>query len=744
MTQFSNAPILSGKRPDGAFLSGTQLENAITTDSLQVFNVPSVGAINQSNGLSELRQAFGLLGNVVQGAGQITAEARAKQEVFDRGEAASRSSLDNIDVARSFDENPDSIPDGVKASEYATSLVEAQINTQYANKSEAWKNTYRENSAPKLANLVRSHLDQRQNVKTAEALTGFSELAYNGNIDEALKGARALPGITDQQVYAGVILPGLKTASATGNQEAFDRLAKALPEGQFKQTVDLERTQLQGAMLRRDAQQQQNAMAMFEEIANSQPPEIAADALRQMRESGTLSASNAAEAQAFLDKQQQATINAAGNAFVGSVVNAVRDGTASVQEGENQITQHEATFGGVQWGNKARETYRAALREQTRVQEQQDELSAKNSVIRMAAESSMSGTPLNLVRDVKMQLPSGKEITITESEIKDQTATVMLTQLSRGLQPQAALAAGVDWSASNGIYPREYRTLIDTAPGLATVVENGDKAPPALVSAIALYQQAKNAGGNWYQGLGNERSRSFMEAVLANTKDGGMTLDQAVRMANRAETLTAEQKSVINTVVSDSAKKVVPQVLPSDIQGAANFTSVYADIVNRANAVARGTNSPDTALKSAASDYAKSYVLLGNYASPTNQADMTPNLRAGLSELAPALTARFAKEAGRQVNGLSLVWDGSSELWRVNDELGRPLSGKFSAFRTADLAAILHSADSEKYGAEVSAIGKKINARIENQRSSHEAGMKKAQQIIDSGALDRSVNKGAY
>ncbi len=732
MTQFSNAPILSGKRPDGAFLSGTQLENAITTDSLQVFNVPSVGAINQGNGLSELRQAFGLLGNVVQGAGQITAEARAKQEVFDRGEAASRSSLDNIDVARSFDENPDSIPDGVKASEYATSLVEAQINTQYADKSEAWKNAYRENSAPKLANLVRSHLDQRQNVKTAEALTGFSELAYNGNIDEALKGARALPGITEQQVYAGVILPGLKTASATGNQEAFDRLAAALPEGQFKQTVDLERAQLQGAMMQKNARDQQQAMAFFEEIANTQSPEVAADALRRMRDSGELTATNAAKAQELLDDRQKASAQQAVAAATNSLVSAVRSNAITAKQGLSAIDQWEATVG-VKAANGMREAFNSALANKLHEEDKQAVELAKSSLLTEQRAAFANGSPVATLPDLE-RVVNGKTVKVSG----DDAAKIIMSEEFQKIDqssrtPAEAASRKVQLSAEKGYEPEEWKGLLSLPYVGAGSVEKMDAVPPAWEEALTLYTIMRRTEPGLATKMVGDQERAFYDAVLSNmqsTTTGGrpnvlaaFKQAQAARMRPPEEVASMVRNIPDKNVESAALSVVNNSTWFSFIRGESkssaarnigNLNELQTAIKSEAvRLVKAGEPSPDAAVEKAKQTVMASGSVINGFWTLTNVDGLPKFVQESLPQLGQKIIDDY-KATTKEDGKYGLAYDRRYGSWRVVDFLGMPVDGPKdkTTFRNGDLVRMWQAdRNAEAEARRIAAVEK--NARVQ-------------------------------
>ena len=677
MTQFSNAPILSGKRPDGAFLSGTQLENAITTDSLQVFNVPSVGAINQGNGLSELRQAFGLLGNVVQGAGQITAEARAKQEVFDRGEAASRSSLDNIDVARSFDENPDSIPDGVKASEYATSLVEAQINTQYANKSEAWKNTYRENSAPKLANLVRSHLDQRQNVKTAEALTGFSELAYNGKVDEALAGARALPGITEQQVYAGVILPGLKTAASVGTPEAaatFERLAKALPEGQFATDVDPLRVRLEAANLARKADEYEQANnVILGMLDDGTPIETIKATVNALNDSKQLAPGKADHWRNVIDNKIEANRRDAAMAKGAAIVAAAKSGGSYLDNLTALATSdpdvYDRILPHVQRAERAYVTGQYVESVQSRVQ---------------------AGVPLASVMDADIPLPSGGTVKVSGKDAQEAVMNAELSRIYSTGDPATQLPRAIEWSAVNEQYPPKMKTDLMVGMQQANQLMTGGQPTSATMKGLETWQTIQQHAPLWGQRLVDANTRRFYDAALANMRSSNNDPAVAIRMAVEAasapgDVMAYRRKQVYDKMVDKAGRNQLGLDLSSR-----NSHGVLEQVRAIAEAKADYGMPIDSALTEAVAEVKASTMQINGAYVNTNVRGMTPDLKQNLPQLSMSIIREYVGQSGDNTDDYTFEPNPVSNRWEVRKR-GQPAPDPMGKFTYTPEALIVRN-----------------------------------------------------
>lgn len=709
MTQFSNTPLLSGSRPQGGFLSGQQLQNAIQTDSLQVFNVPAVGAINHGNNLAELRQAFGLVGQVAQGAGQVAAQDRAKQEAFDEGEAAKVASLDTVDVAQGIDENRVFVPDGVKASAHAADLVEARIATEYANKSEAWKKQYRA-SIPRVAGMLEQDKSRRTAVKNAEALSGFSELAYQGDVDKALAGAREL-GLTEQQVYAGVILPGLKTASATGNQEAFDRLAAALPEGQFKQTVDLERAQLQGAMMQKNARDQQQAMAFFEEIANTQSPEVAADALRRMRDSGELTATNAAKAQELLDDRQKASAQQAVAAATNSLVSAVRSNAITAKQGLSAIDQWEATVG-VKAANGMREAFNSALANKLHEEDKQAVELAKSSLLTEQRAAFANGSPVATLPDLE-RVVNGKTVKVSG----DDAAKIIMSEEFQKIDqssrtPAEAASRKVQLSAEKGYEPEEWRGLLSLPYVGAGSVEKMDAVPPAWEEALTLYTIMRRTEPGLATKMVGDQERAFYDAVLSNmqsTTTGGrpnvlaaFKQAQAARMRPPEEVASMVRNIPDNNVESAALSVVNNSTWFSFIRGESkssaarnigNLNELQTAIKSEAvRLVKAGEPSPDAAVEKAKQTVMASGAVINGFWTLTNVDGLPKFVQESLPQLGQKIIDDY-KATTKDDGKYGLAYDRRYGSWRVVDFLGMPVDGPKdkTTFRNGDLVRMWQS-----------------------------------------------------
>ena len=672
MTQFSPAPLLRGARPGGAFLNGQQLQNAIQTDSLQVFNVPAVGAIDQGNDLAELRQAFGLVGQVVQAAGQVSAEERSRQEVSDKGEAFNRSSLDNIDVARSFDEDPNVIPDGVKPSEYASSLVEAQIETQYASKSEAWKQAYRKNATDKIADMARVKLGQRQNVKNAEAMNGFGEMAYNGDVDEALAGARALPGITEQQVYAGVILPGLKTAAATGNEEAFSRLKSSLPEGTFAMDVEQASTTLAAAKRQRQnmayAQGEDFLQAMEDQGVSSDVIQLQIDTLNK---TGQLAPGKKAEwtrrlADIDAKRQYQADVTLAD-----SIVKSAEAQAPYSDDLDKLRVRNPEVAARVDRAIKPIE-----VREKT------------NGYYTSVQNLTQRGVPLGTVQDTTITLNDGSQIEVPREKAIEAVTALELNRIYNdpSIPPAEKRGYAMRWAQDNGVYPKEFGTAIDAAAMRAASMAEGGTPDREVLDGFSTYRDARRYAPVWANGLGNDKSRRFFEAADTLMPVAGNDTARALQMATEAATRPESVRASDRGLVRDYMSK--PGRIP-DAPKAENSAQYENAVRAIAEDLAELGVPAETAVKRAAETMSSQVVAINGYLTSTIADGMTDDLRLALPVIGEDIIAEYAKEQSKSPADYTLMLNPTTGVWQVRDKvLTMPVSDPDRRFTmtTAELA----------------------------------------------------------
>jgi hypothetical protein len=650
MTQFSPAPLLRGARPGGAFLNGQQLQNAIQTDSLQVFNVPAVGAIDQGNDLAELRQAFGLVGQVTQAAGQVSAEERSRQEVSDKGEAFNRSSLDNIDVARSFDEDPNVIPDGVKPSEYASSLVEAQIETQYASKSEAWKQAYRKNATDKIADMARVKLGQRQNVKNAEAMNGFGEMAYNGDVDEALAGARALPGITEQQVYAGVILPGLKTAAATGNEKVFARLASALPEGTFATDVDPLRARLEAAKLSRQSDQYEQANAMIlGMLDNGMPLDAVRSAVDALNENQQLAPGRADQWRDIIDNRADAVRKDAAMQQGASIIAAAQSGTpytdslASLATSDPDV--YDRILPHVQRAEKEYVTRGYIEGVQSRVQ---------------------AGVPLASIVDEELELPSGGTVKVSGEETQKRVMEAELSRIDATSDMMTRLPRVIDWSRENGVYPPEFDRELKIGVSQAGRVATGGQPSPATMNALNTWKEIRERDPNWARGVTDPKTRRFLDAALDNMKVAGGDPAVAIRLAVEGASVSEDVQAFRRKQVFD---KVVERAGRNTL-GLDTSSRNSHQVLERLRAIAEAKADfgmpADLAVSEAAEEIKASTKLINGAYVNMDAKGLTPPLRDNFEQLSMSIINEYVGESGADTDDFAFeLVPGRDDLWSV-------------------------------------------------------------------------------
>lgn len=674
MTQFSNTPLLAGSRPNAGFLSGQQLQNAIQTDSLQVFNVPAVGAINQGNNLAAIREAFGLVGQTVQAAGQITAQERVKQEAFDEGDAARLASLDTVDVAQGIDEGNVFVPDGVKASDHATQLVEARIATEYANKSDAWKRQYRA-SIPRVASMLEQDSAKRNAVKTAEAMNGFSELAYQGKIDQALAGARALPGITEQQVYAGVILPGLKTAAATGNQEAFDRLAAKLPEGMFNTDVDPLRQRLEASILARQSDEYAKAEDVIQGMLDDNTPLATVRAtIDGLNEAKQLAPGKADHWRTIIDNRAEALRNEAALQRGAAIVNAAKTGTPYLSALESLATSDPAVYDRIL----------------PHVQRAEREYVTKG-YIEGVQSLVQAGVPLATITDETIDLPSGGTVKINGKETQDKVMSLELNRIFSTGDPATRLVRMIDWSRDNGVYPPEIDTGLKIGVSQAGQLGTGGQPSRSTLEAVNTWKAIKEHDPNWGRLATDPKTSRFLDAALNNMQMAGNDPAVAIRMAVEATSVPEDVQAFRRKQIFDKmVEREDRRTLGLD-PTARNYRNVLEQMRAIAEAKADHGMNPDLALTEAAKEVSESTKKINGAYINLNVRGMTTELRDNFEPLSLSIIKEYIGESGQESDDFTFEpVAGREGLWSVRKR-GIPApdpQGRFT-FTTAALDARL-------------------------------------------------------
>jgi len=716
MSQISGTPFLQGRRPGGEFLSGTQLADAVQSQPLQVFDVPVTGAIQQSNLPNDMLQAFGLVGQVAASAGNVAARDRAEAERLSekenhaqRGLGDKAFSLDGVDIADSIENGDIQLPRGQKPSEFATQFIDNWIETRYADRPEAWKEAYRAN-APRIAAALQDKRQRDLKRDTATAVEGYRDAAFRAKtpdeVAQAIGGAKAL-GLNGREAVASVVIPSLSAAAKLGDTDTFDRLASQIPEGEFTQTVKLERVRLQSTRLGIEADSQTNALAMFEEIAASQPPEAAQEALRQMVDGGALSAVNAAKAQNYLDDRQKEYTAAATSAVLNSLTSGVRSGAIPLNEAMRRVDDIESTVG-VRAANSMREAMRSALSDQIEAQQQQAENAARTEMLSEYRAQFQSGAAVATFQDSERQV--GKKTVKVSAD--DAAKIIMREEFDKidkmSTSPAKAKYQKVQLIANRGYVPAEVKASLSVPFVAAGSIEKMQELPPAWSDALETYAIMRRTQPHLTATVTSDAERAFYDTVLANmpstTTDAKVNALQAFKQAYaqrfRAPEEVAElvrnlpdkdiEKAAISVVNKDTwFASLRGEGVSSAPKNVGNLSELQTAIKSEAVRLIRaGQSSPSLAIQSATDTVSSSGSIINGFWTLTN-VDMPDAVRKDLPVIGQQLIDDY-KKATKTTDKIGLSYNRSTGDWMLVDFLGNPVDdsvGK-TKFRTPELIGI--------------------------------------------------------
>ena len=686
---------------------------SVSPVALNAPGLPFSPVVYQDPEFVALLTSFGLAGQAASTLGEQHARDRnfrdqqnAKSDEIDRAVWSRAAGEDLATIRLGIDNGTVKLPAGAEPGKFADELVQAHLE-RLGPVSEAGRDAYMR-SAPHVAEA----LARQSAIDTAKDRNNFADAlsnqAYLGDDPAGAVKSAIGAGFDETAAYAKVVMPALKTAAQLGDAAKFDRLAASLPAGQFDQDVLIARRHMNAVVAEQAGRQQDAIRAGFQALENDNAPTAQ---MRQELEQikPRLTPANYDQINRQIESIEKARSLESKAIGLDAAYGVVRRG-GSLEDGDKII---QAMGLGEKETAEAQDRLRGAFTERTRMEQAQAESSAKQAVYIEALMGAQSGVPLSTVQD-RTIVVGGKTIHVTQTDQIENTTAIALSQIAKSKQPDQARAAMVEWSASQGVYPKQFNSLIETAPSLAAQVLDGKPVPPALMESIALWETAKQRGGPWADKLGDDKSRAFLDAAVINLRDAALTPAQAIGMAAKATNATKEDHEAVSRRLTPTILDKTRKSLPSEIQGALNSDSAMADITQRARAMMLGTNASASALGTAANDYKASAILLGRFVSPTNQVGMTPGLREKLPDISTELSKAYAKRTGTNAADKSLVWNSVRGTWQINDWMGHALVGPGAEFTTEQLGMIASAKDEEAAGTELADIVKAVNKRQAN------------------------------
>jgi hypothetical protein len=503
-------------------------------------------------------------------------------------------------------------------------------------------------------------------------MNGFGEMAYNGDVDEALAGARALPGITEQQVYAGVILPGLKTAAATGNEEAFNRLKSSLPEGQFAMDVEQASTTLAAAKRQRQnmayAQGEDFLQAMEDQGVSSDVIQLQIDTLNK---TGQLAPGKKAEwtrrlADIDAKRQYQADVTLAD-----SIVKSAETQAPYSDDLDKLRVRNPEVAARVDRAIKPIE-----VREKT------------NGYYSSVQNLTQRGVPLGTVQDTIITLNDGSQIEVPREKAIEAVTALELNRIYNdpSIPPAEKRGYAMRWAQDNGVYPKEFGTAIDAAAMRAASMAEGGTPDREVIDGFSTYRDARRYAPVWANGLGNDKSRRFFEAADTLMPVAGNDPARALQMATEAATRPESVRARDRGLVRDYMSK--PGRIP-DAPKAENSAQYENAVRAIAEDLAELGVPAETAVKRAAETMSSQVVAINGYLTSTIADGMTDDLRLALPVIGEDIIAEYAKEQSKSAADYTLMLNPTTGVWQVRDKvLTMPVSDPDRRFTmtTAELA----------------------------------------------------------
>lgn len=685
----------------------------VTSQQLNVVGVPVDTSI--SSQLAEFDHILGIAGQTAAQAGSLHMQevnyAERQNEKSDAlysglGVRARQSLL--ADTADQIAQGKIVVPEGQSLTDFATQYVQAYADSAYGNTNPAFKQEILD-AAPHLSEqLLRAREHNVEQAKRdgvpilADSLYGAPDAGEM--VKRLASGSDALK-LTPQQ-RDSVVLKAMEGAAASGNTDKLDALKAAFPNNPFKSEIDTLTLQAANSAAIRQNKEwaANNDILQKMDDAGDSPSVILAMADDMAKNDQIAPGQKATWTQHLAAREsQQRTASVAG--MIDQIANARLNGATG-----EQLAPLVSKLQSIDPSSALTAKNAIDEADQKRLRLQSDAFQ-KQAEAEIYTKWVNSPLPFANIEDETIQLPDGKTHTVSRDKIIENVTTAKLAQLAQGKTPEQAIVAQVDWAASKGTYPKQMARIVEASPAMAAQVSEGKPVPKSLLDSVRGWEIAKQRAPGWAAGLGDERGRAFLDAAAINLRDQTMSPAMAIQMASKVATSTSEEREAATRAIDPAMVKKAVQALPANVKAASNYPMIEAGIKEQAKVRFLGTNSGSSSLSESVNDAASSLVVLGKWASPTNQAEMTQDLRDKLPDLSTELSRKYVKTNGGNLDSHALVWNPTNGLWEINGPLGVPVTGPGSKFTTKQLAQIADMKTEDAQGTELADIVKTVNAK---------------------------------
>jgi len=221
----------------------------------------------------QLARSLGLAGQAAQAIGQAARrETRENQQQINeiskrlKGQARLDAIAELPKIKQRIAEGELTVPEGQKVDEFAKQLVEQETDGA----PEPYAERFRDIAVPELANAFVQKNQEVKKQAREEDLQLLQESIQGADnteqIRETLQEARRdYPDLSESQLLDKLVVPKLRTAASTGDQEGFETAVNAL-DGRFPGTVKQLRGDLQANIQREQANEQAQEFNSAENI----------------------------------------------------------------------------------------------------------------------------------------------------------------------------------------------------------------------------------------------------------------------------------------------------------------------------------------------------------------------------------------------------------------------------------------------------------------------------------------------
>lgn len=612
--------------------------------------------------VSLANQFLAAIGEAGQLSESISEDARRREIEARRAEAdASRSleGLANQDYRTEFPIIKDKIVRGditVSADESgdfgtaAKTAAGALIDELVKGKPEAYQAYYREHMTPLIVDALH---DQRS---AADTLARTEDIKLRGQANVGETDPAKITARVDETVklygtkldhttaLGSMVIPALRSAAKSGNQQAFDAASKALGDA--------------------FPSEQLAAEAMLQEAKNKQATE-------QRR------IFNNDIAGAYLDETPLELVRQKILSYRGKIENDHLE--AAVREVDSRA--------------KAQLQSTIESRVSTDLKAKKSDIAQRNlSLVRSGLGYTIEPTTITDLRGTEHKLTA-------DAQFNEAMDAAFQSIGEESPSTEVAFARRLELSTANGYAPPQWSKALTAGEMAATesaLSKEGEKAaiPRSTVEGYQLYKGVYAGAKHLLPSLANDRTLNFYEVAATLQRDDPTVAGDDTQALLAARRIMSAPPPGISGELSgvklrSETRKITDSLFASN---AKNGGEIGAQIEQLARIYVRAGQLPDKAVESAAKNVGERRITINGWSQPTNNVAIPDQLRAQLPTIAEDILKtyadRFGQQEGVEFDDLTLRVSNTNGFWIIaNGSSGLPMPsyGEPVVFSTGDL-----------------------------------------------------------